>query len=135
MFCPRCEQPGVSSSASASLNSAEGKWNCLKTKERGGTITGHITLLKSTGFRIRAMPREERTIKNVRAKARAPQKPLEGQDKPLSWHEQLGLSFPEQISHANEVRGVTFDSLRRAQIGSTAHVGRSRCASAASGSR
>lgn len=117
MFCPLCEEPGVSSSASASLNIAEGKWNCLKTEEHGGTITGLITSLKKSGIQIRAAQREERTIKNLRAKSRAPQEPLEGQNKPLSWHDQLGLRFPEQISYANEVRGVTFDTLQRAKIG------------------
>lgn len=117
MFCPLCEDPGVSSSASASLNIAEGKWNCLKTEEHGGTITGLITSLKKSGIQIRATRREERTIKSVHSKARAPQEPLEGQDKPLSWHDELGRHFPEQIAWANEVRGVAFPTLQRAHIG------------------
>lgn len=118
MYCPLCEEPGVSASASASMNIAGNKWNCLKSGgDHGGTITGLVTALKPTGFRIAGVPREERTIKSVRAQQKAPQAPLENQDGPLSWHDQLMARHADKIEWALSRRGVGAEMLSRAQVG------------------
>lgn len=114
LYCPLCEEPGVSASASASINIAENKWNCLKS-EHSVSVTGLVTRL-SRGARASAVP-QERTIKSVRAKARAPQTPLEDQEKPLSWHDQLMQRHADKIEWALSRRGVGEEMLSRAQIG------------------
>ena len=117
MYCPLCEEPGVSASASASMNAAENKWNCLKTEDHGGTINGLVAILKNTGFRMNAVPRMERTIKSVRAQQKAPQTPLEDQDKPMSWHDQLMERHADKLEWARSRRGIRAETLARAQVG------------------
>lgn len=116
IFCPLCENPDESRTASASMNPEQGVWNCLKTDEHGGSIYDLVAELKrEKSFSMRGAP----TIKmSVRPSAKPrPQVPLEGQDKPLAWHDQLGLHFPEQIDWAIERRGVAYDTIRRAHVG------------------
>lgn len=118
MYCPLCEEPGVSASASASMNIAENKWNCLKSSgDHGGTITSLVTTLRPTGFRMNAVPRTERTIKSVRAAQKAPQTPLEDQDKPMSWHDQLTERHADKLEWALSRRGIRAETLSRARVG------------------
>lgn len=120
MFCPLCEEPGESRTPSASMNPAEGVWNCLKTEEHGGSIYDLVVKLKrERGFDIRGaqtitLPSTRTAVPAKKPKA---QPPLEDQAKPLEWHDQLGEHFPERIEWATEQRGVNFDTLRRAHVG------------------
>lgn len=113
LYCPLCEEPGVSASASASINIAEGKWNCLKS-EHAVSVTGLVTRL-SKDVRPTATP--QRTINSVRAKQLAPQEPLDDQSKPLSWHVQLIARHQDQIDWASDARGITLDTIKRARLG------------------
>jgi hypothetical protein len=53
LYCPICEDPRKSKSASASINAEGGMWNCL-TGNHGGQITDLVSdLTRNRGFDIR----------------------------------------------------------------------------------
>lgn len=55
MYCPLCEDRSTSHSPSASIKAATGDWNCLKTPEHGGSITGlvkELDRIRPDGFKV-----------------------------------------------------------------------------------
>jgi len=58
LFCPVCEDPATSHSASASINADKGSWNCLKSTDddpHGGSIEGLLKWLeRNRGMKFRA---------------------------------------------------------------------------------
>lgn len=124
MFCPLCEDPGESASPSASINPDEGVWNCLKTDDHGGSVFGLAQKLERTDPRfIRrslSLPPVRINVRQQgrrRRKVTEPQQPLENQDRPTAWHNQLGMHFPERVGWATDMRGVRWETLQRAHIG------------------
>lgn len=115
-FCPVCEDPDTSNSPSASLNTQNGEWNCLKGNH-GGAIYDLVQELRKAGTlggpalparRVPAQPRE--------VKPTLPPK-LEDQDKPLiDWPDQLILS-PKLLKYLMEQRGLNSDTIHRFHIG------------------
>lgn len=111
MFCPVCEDPTQSASPSASMNAEDGIWNCLKGNHGGSIYALAQDLKRERGFDIRG------AFSTSRGEvARSPRTPLEDQNKPLEWHDNLA-DLPEQIDWALEFRGVTFETLARAHVG------------------
>ncbi len=108
MFCPDCEDPDTSRTPSASVNVEDGVWNCLKGNHGGSTID----IVRKLGGKATLSKRADR----VRPK-QSRQEPLEGQDKPLDWHDRLILHSPDQVAWANDQRGVQTPTLARAFVG------------------
>jgi hypothetical protein len=108
MFCPRCEEPGRSRTASASINGAKGKWHCLGKCGDGGKISA---LAQDLGFSIRGSIRSA-----VPARPSLPA-PLENQDSPLDWHDALMLRHPERLAYLTDVRGLDLATLAANRIG------------------
>lgn len=54
MFCPICEEPGMSKSPSASMNAEDGVWNCLKNNHGGQVVDLVKDLKEQRGFDIRS---------------------------------------------------------------------------------
>lgn len=111
MFCPLCEDPDTSQSASASINPAKGEWNCLKTDDHGGKIS---TLVRELGLDVRG---------TRRASTPAPAKPalpppLEDQDKPLAFHDRLMAGErPDFLDFLTDERGLSVETLAHFKVG------------------
>ncbi|GAA1742514.1 AAA family ATPase [Microbacterium paludicola] len=113
MFCPLCEDPSTSTSASASMNPDAGVWNCLKG-EHGGSVFDLVqTLKRERGFSLRGHPSGSAASSR---KASAPV-PLPDQDKPYNWHDQMMLSQPDRLAYLTEQRGLTEATVARFKIG------------------
>lgn len=53
-YCPVCEEPGKSTSPSASINPVKGVWKCLGKCGGGGSINGLLFQMKQNGFNYNA---------------------------------------------------------------------------------
>lgn len=123
MFCPLCEEPGDSVSPSASINPIQGVWNCLKTPDHGGSVYALAQALKGSDPRFTLRSRSERSVNiNVRQASKrhsrsAERKPLENQDKPYHWHDQMLNAYPERVEYLTEQRGLTREYIERFKVG------------------
>lgn len=117
MYCPRCEDPSVSQSPSASVNIDQGLFNCMKSNH-GGTIVSLVDeMRKKDGFDVRAA---RMAAKNRKAN---PRKPATGSTAALptlaqvkSWAEDLRSADSRLRLLMNE-RGFSVETVEKWQIG------------------
>lgn len=75
LYCPMCEDPATSRSASASINAAKGEWNCLKGSNddpHGGSIEELLAWLKTERGMTSAVGTIRRAVPKSRAKDKLP---------------------------------------------------------------
>lgn len=115
MFCPLCEERGVSRSPSASINPAEGKWHCLGKCGEGGTIAAlasELHLVIPKGGQLRVAPQQM-----------AESSPLADQDKPYEWQAALESGSGAQVERLREVlasKGILPETTSAAHVGASA---------------
>jgi len=109
MFCPVCEDPATSNSPSASMNAEKGVWNCL-TGDHEGSI---YSLVQALGLRDRFdRPPAVETSKPEAVS----QRPLPDQEAPHKYARAL-QSNKARLAWVSRERGITADSLARAEVG------------------
>lgn len=115
MFCPLCEERGVSRSPSASINPAEGKWHCLGKCGEGGTIAAlaselHLAIPKGGQRRVAPLRTAEPSA-------------LADQDKPYEWQAALESGTGAQVERLREVlasKGILPETTSAAHVGASA---------------
>ncbi|MET4781232.1 toprim domain-containing protein [Glaciihabitans sp. UYNi722] len=112
MFCPVCEDPDDSRSPSASVNLGKGEWNCLKGNHGGSVLTLVSSLRGGSAPAASAVP------KKTTPKAPIKHKPMENQDRPQQWHDNLmHPGSAERLAYLTDVRGFTIESIKRWLLG------------------
>lgn len=123
-FCPICEDPGQSSSPSASFNPEQGKWNCLKNRHGGSIADLAADLKKSRGWDIRSAAMSGRNRdKDFQAKrdaglaavGRRPA-PLPDKKEVKRLHRQL-VNSPGILQKLKDARGFDDDTIDEFEIG------------------
>lgn len=119
MYCPLCEDPASSKSASASINAESGEWNCLKTPEHGGGIPELVRQMRGrAGFSMRARPTKS---------APAPVKP-KAQGRLVEDRKRWLVDAPERLhtkayaslrTYLQSERGLTPETVERFKLGAT----------------
>jgi len=115
MFCPRCEEPGISRTPSASINAGKGKWHCLGKCGEGGSISA---LAREVGTQVRGTSTREPGS----SKKRSMPAPLEDQDKPHDWGAQLlrgGGVAVARVREALDDKGILPETRSRAYLGAS----------------
>lgn len=113
MYCPLCEDPDVSRSPSASINVAEGKWNCLKTEGHGGFTAQLAAALKVPVARITAK-------KSTSTSTSTAPPVLTDQDAPERWADALATGTgptPKRVRALLAARGISAEMQARARLG------------------
>ncbi|WP_405216002.1 phage/plasmid primase, P4 family [Agrococcus sp. Ld7] len=114
LYCPVCENPATSKSASASVNLAELRWWChTRGEEPDHRISLDGVVRQLTSFD--ADPVGHSDAPSVRPAARL--QPIEDQGDPGRWHEQLIHGFPKFLPYLHNQRGLTPDTIARYKIG------------------
>lgn len=117
-YCPVCEEPGVSESPSAGFDLSAGTWKCHKADERHG-LTLDALILRHTEFGVKGGPPAGFwPTKATEARTGAALVvPLEDQDKPDQWHDQMIARHPDGPDYLTTARGLTLATLKRFKIG------------------
>jgi len=127
LYCPLCEDPKRSKSASASINAEGGMWNCL-TGNHGGQIYDLVAdLTKHFGFnlrsaRLKGMHQDPDYTKATNDRLNAAKgkgvgvTPLPDEDKIEKWAEAL-LTNPVKLQALMEQRGFERATIVDAQLG------------------
>ena len=117
MFCPRCEDPGVSQSPSASVNIDSGLFNCMKSNH-GGTVVALVEeMRKEDGFDIRAARLAARNrVANPKRAATGATAAVPSQSQVKSWATDLRSADGRLRLLMNE-RGFSVETVEKWQIG------------------
>jgi len=117
MYCPLCEDPATSKSASASINAESGEWNCLKTPEHGGGIGDLVRQMRDTpGFSMHHRP----TKAPPRVAKRPPQgRSVEDRDRWLvTAPKRLRTkAYAKLLAYLQTERGLTLETIARFKLG------------------
>jgi 5S rRNA maturation endonuclease (ribonuclease M5) len=123
IFCPLCENPATSKSPSASMNAAEGIWNCLKGNH-GGSIYELVQELKhENGWDIRSAAMKGKHSDSSYSAATTQRLnesrggvPLPDEEKISSWTEKL-LNNRVALKRLQDLRGLDRKTIVECQLG------------------
>lgn len=118
MYCPVCEDPGVSQSPSASMNLDKGFFNCMKSNH-GSTVGRLIEVLKKEkGFDLRSARMAARNaVANPRkTSASVAVAALPDEAKVSGWVTRL-LSADAHLAALMNERGFSVETIKKWQIG------------------
>lgn len=116
-YCPSCEDPGISTSPSASFNAEQGEWNCLKGNH-GGQIVDLVQELRkegklsTNGGPAKTTPRRERS----QSKPPTPISENLAQKATEDWPGLL-MHSTRRLAYLTTQRGLTEETIERFQIG------------------
>jgi hypothetical protein len=118
VFCPVCEDPSKSKTASASINVKTGVWNCPKpgSDDHGGSVYDLVqTLTRDRGMSIRGNAKRVPSA-SVNSRALPPPMAPEFEEQIATWQRRLHNN-PARIDYLRKVRGLHLTDIKRAEIG------------------
>ncbi|KAA6434929.1 AAA family ATPase [Agrococcus sediminis] len=114
LWCPVCEDPATSKSASASVNLADMRWWCYtRAEENDHRLSLGSVVRQFTSFD--AAPTGQLSAPSARPIPALV--PLPNQNKPYEWHDQMMAKYPERVEYLKTQRGLTVETIERFKLG------------------
>ncbi|PZQ89164.1 MAG: hypothetical protein DI534_10460 [Leifsonia xyli] len=122
VYCPMCEDPTTSRTASASINATEGKWNCLKSSgddPHGGSIEELLMWLKTERGMNSTVGATRKPAPKSRAKKSKLPPEIDHEDKATGdWPAMLrSTRYESRLAYLTAERGLSRKTLDKFQAG------------------